>query len=119
LHAWVLVSAFWLTRAVGLVVLLGALGVGFSFTLALVFLCATSAAAALPVGPGGTATQAAAGSAVLIASGVGVSDAFAAAVAVQALGIVVGGSILVFATAWSTGSRLLPRNHPAPALVAG
>jgi uncharacterized membrane protein YbhN (UPF0104 family) len=119
LQAWVLVSAFWLTRAVGLVVLLGALGVGFSFTLALVFLCATSAAAALPVGPGGTATQSAAGSAVLIASGVGASDAFAAAVAVQALGIVVGGSILVFATAWSTGSRLLPRNHPAPALVAG
>ena len=34
--------------------LLGALGVGFSFTLALLFLCASSAAAALPVGPGGT-----------------------------------------------------------------
>lgn len=118
-QAWVLVSACWLTRAVGLLVLLGALGVGFSFTLALVFLCATSVAALLPVGPGGTATQAAAGTAVLMASGVGASQAFAAVVAVQALGIVVGGSILVFATAWSMGSRLLPRNQPAPAVVTG
>jgi hypothetical protein len=118
-EAWVLLSAVWLTRAVGVLVLLGALGVGFSFTLALVFLCATSAAAVLPVGPGGTATQAAAGAAVLIASGVGVSDALAAAVAVQVLGVLVGGSVLVFATAWSTGSRMLPRNQPSPAVVTG
>jgi uncharacterized membrane protein YbhN (UPF0104 family) len=118
-QAWALVSACWLTRAVGLLVLLGALGVGFSFTLALFFLCATSAAAALPFGPGGTATQAGAGAAVLMASGVGLSDSVAAAVAVQALGIIVGGSILVVAAAWQTGSRMLPRNHPASAAVPG
>jgi uncharacterized membrane protein YbhN (UPF0104 family) len=116
-QAWALVSACWLTRAVGLVVLLGALGVGFSLTLAIVFLCATSAAAALPFGPGGTATQAGAGAAVLIASGVGVSDAVAAAIAVQALGIIVGGSILVFAAAWRTGSRVLPRHVAAHTAV--
>ena len=84
---------------------LGALGVGYSFTLALLFLCATSAASALPLGPGAIATQAGAGAAVLIASGVGVSDAVGVALAVQAVGMVVGGSILVFAAAWSTGCR--------------
>ena len=101
--AWALVSAYWVTRALGLVLVLGALGVGFSFTLALLFLCATSAASALPVGPGAIATQAGAGAAVLIASGVGLSDAVGVALAVQAVGMVVGGSILVFAAAWRTG----------------
>ena len=103
--AWALVSAYWVTRAMGLVLVLGAFGVGFSFTLALLFLCATSAASALPVGPGAIATQAGAGAAVLIASGVGVPDAVSVALAVQAIGMVVGGSILLFATAWRTGYR--------------
>ena len=104
-RAWALVSAYWVTRSMGLVLVLGALGVGYSFTLALLFLCATSAASALPLGPGAIATQAGAGAAVLIASGVGVSDAVGVALAVQAVGMVVGGSILVFAAAWSTGCR--------------
>jgi Lysylphosphatidylglycerol synthase TM region len=98
-QAWALVSACWLTRALGVLVLLGALGTGFSFTLALLFLCASSAAAALPVGPGGTAMQAGAGAAVLIASGVGVSEAVAVAVAVHTLGMLVGGSIFLYAAA--------------------
>ena len=117
-QAWALVTACWLTRALGVVVLLGALGAGYSFTLALLFLCATSAAAALPIGPGGTATQAGAGVVVLTASGVGFSDAIATAVAVQALGIVVGGSIFVFAAAWRTGVRVMPRLHPATSAAA-
>ena len=108
LEAWALVSACWLTRAVGLWVLFGALGLGFSLTLALLFLCASSAAAALPVGPGGTATQAGAGAAALIASGVGVGEAVGAAVASQAVGILVGGSIFLLATAWRTSLRLTP-----------
>jgi hypothetical protein len=115
--SWILVSACWLTRALGLLVLLGALGVGYSFTLALLYLCASSAAAALPFGPGGTATQAGAGAAVLIASGVGVSEAVGVAVAVQLLGILVGGSIFLCAAAWRTGSRLALRNQPAPGAV--
>ncbi len=110
--AWVMVSANWLTRAVGLVVLLGALGVGFSFTLALLFLCATSAAAALPVGPGGTATQAGAGAAVLIASGIGVTEAVGATLAIHAVGILVGGLIFVSATAWRAGLQLRLRHQP-------
>lgn len=117
--SWGLVSACWITRTLGLVLLLGALGVGFSFTLALLFLCATSAAAALPVGPGGTATQLGAGSAMLVASGVGVPDAVGVAVAVQAVAILVGGSILLSATAWRTGVRLSGRNRTAPSLATG
>ena len=115
--AWAFVSACWLTRAAGLVVLLGALGVGFSFTLALLFLCASSAAAALPIGPGGTATQAGAGAAVLIASGVGISEAVGVAVAVQLVGILVGGSIFLSAAAWRIGSGLTVRSQPTPATV--
>jgi uncharacterized membrane protein YbhN (UPF0104 family) len=112
--AWGFVSACWLTRVLGLVVLFGALGVGFSFTLALLFLCASSAAAALPLGPGGTATQAGAGAAVLIASGVGVSEAAGLAVASHVLAILVGGSIFVGASAWRTGLRLAPRYRARP-----
>ena len=112
--AWAFVSACWLTRVFGVVLLFGALGVGFSFTLALLFLCASSAAAALPLGPGGTATQAGAGAAVLIASGVGVSEAVGVAAASHVLGIIVGGSIFVVASAWRTGVRLTPRYRVLP-----
>jgi hypothetical protein len=115
-EAWALVSACWLTRAVGLCLLFGALGLGFSLTLALVFLCATGAAAALPIGPGGTATQAGAGAAALIASGVGVSESVGAAVASQVLGIVVGASIFLFATAWRTSLRFTPPYRPVSAM---
>jgi hypothetical protein len=117
--SWALVSACWVTRAGGLVVLLGALGVGFSISLALLYLCASSAAAALPIGPGGTATQASAGAAVLIASGVGTPEAVGVAVAVQLVGILVGGSIFLSAAAWRTGLRLAHAEHtaPAPALI--
>lgn len=107
--AWVLVSAGWMTRVVALLLLLGALGVGFSLPLALLFLCASSAAAALPLGPGGATTQAGAGAAVLIASGAGVPEAVGVAVTVQALAVLVGGSILVFATAWRASVRIAPR----------
>jgi uncharacterized membrane protein YbhN (UPF0104 family) len=116
-HAWVLLSANWLARTVGLLLLLGALGVGFSLPLALIFLCASSAAAALPVGPGSAATQAGAGAAVLIASGVGAPEAVGVAVAVQALGVLAGGSILLFATAWRTSLRLAPRFRRAQPAV--
>lgn len=116
-RSWALVSACWLTRAAGLLVLLGALGIGYSITLALLFLCATSAAAALPIGLGGAANQAGAGAAVLIASGAGVSEAVGVAVAVQAVGIVVGGSIFVLAAGWRTGLRVVPRLQPAPSAV--
>jgi len=117
LQAWALVSASWLTRAVGLLLLLGALGVGFSPALALFFLCASSAATALPIGPGGTATQVGAGTAVLIASGVSASQAVGVALAVQGMALLVGGSIFLFATAWRIALRLAPRYRLVTALA--
>jgi uncharacterized membrane protein YbhN (UPF0104 family) len=105
-EAWALVSACWLLRAVALFLLLGTLGVGFSFPLALLFLCAGAAAAALPIGPAGAATQVGASGAALIASGVGASQALAVAVSIAALGILSGGAILLFAVAWRTGLSL-------------
>jgi uncharacterized membrane protein YbhN (UPF0104 family) len=113
LQAWALVSACWLVRGVALFLLLGTLGVGFSFPLALLFLCAGAAAAALPIGPAGAATQAGAGTAALIASGVGASHALAVSISVGALGVFTGGAILLFAVAWSTGRSLAPRSGRA------
>jgi uncharacterized membrane protein YbhN (UPF0104 family) len=105
-EAWALVSACWLVRAIALFLLLGTLGVGFSFPLALLFLCAGAAAAALPIGPAGAATQVGASGAALIASGVGASQALAVAISVGALGIFSGAAILLFAVAWRTGLSL-------------
>jgi uncharacterized membrane protein YbhN (UPF0104 family) len=105
-HAWALVSACWVVRAVALFLLLGALGVGFSFPLALLFLCAGAAAAALPVGPAGVATQAGASAAVLVAAGVGTSEAVSVALASSALGVLAGGAIFLFAALWRAGLRL-------------
>ena len=113
LQAWAFVSACWLVRAVALFLLLGTLGVGFSFPLALLFLCAGAAAAALPVGPAGAATQVGASGAALIASGVGASQALVVAVSVGALGVLSGGAILLFAVAWRTGLSLVPTRAPA------
>ena len=107
-QAWALVSACWLVRAVALFLLLGALGIGYSFPLALLFLCAGAAAAALPIGPAGAATQVGAGAASLIASGVGASQALGVAVSVAALGVFSGTAILLLAVAWRTGRSLVP-----------
>ena len=107
-QAWALVSACWVVRAVALFVLLGALGVGYSFPLALFFLCAGAAAAALPIGPAGTATQVGAGTGALLASGVGASQALSVAVSVGALGVLSGTAVLLFAVAWRTGVSFVP-----------
>jgi hypothetical protein len=107
-EAWALVSACWLVRALALFLLLGTLGIGFSFRLALLFLCAGAAAAALPIGPAGAATRVGAGAAALIASGLGASEALAASVAVGTLGVLCGTAILVAAVVWRTGLSLVP-----------
>jgi uncharacterized membrane protein YbhN (UPF0104 family) len=109
IEAWALVSACWLVRAVAVFLLLGTLGIGFSFPLALLFLCAGAAAAALPIGPAGAATQVGAGTAALVASGVGASKALATAVSVGVLGVLSGIAVLAFVVVWRTGVSLLPR----------
>jgi len=110
--AWALVSVSWLVRAVALLLLLGALGAGFSFALAVVYLSAGAAAGALPIGPAG-ATKAGAGAAALIASGVGASQALDVAVAGQALGVLGGVAILLYAAAWRIHLRLTPTRAAA------
>jgi uncharacterized membrane protein YbhN (UPF0104 family) len=112
-QAWMLVSACWLVRAAALFLLLGALGIGYSFPLALLFLCAGAAAAALPIGPAGAATQVGAGTGALLASGVGASQALSVAVSVGTLGILSGTVILLFAVAWRTGVSLVPTRAAA------
>ena len=104
-EAWALVLASWVTRAVALFLLLGALGLGLSIPLAIVFLCAGAASAALPVAPAGAATQAGAGAAILIASGVRASKAIGFAAAAQSLVVLAGAAILLFAIAWQVGRR--------------
>jgi hypothetical protein len=105
-HAWVLVLASWLTRAFGLFLLLHALGFALSLPLAIAFLCAAAASGALPIAPAGAATQAGAGAAILIASGVGTANAVSFAVGAQALVILAGAAVLVFAALWHGGKRL-------------
>jgi Lysylphosphatidylglycerol synthase TM region len=112
-QAWAFVFGCWLVRGVACFIMLGTLGLGYSFPLALLFLCAGAAAAALPVGPAGAATQAAAGTAALAAAGVGASQALAASVSVGALGVFSGAAVLFFAFAWRAGRLLLPARTAA------
>jgi uncharacterized membrane protein YbhN (UPF0104 family) len=107
IQAWAFVFACWLVRGVAFFILLGTLGLSYSFPLALLFLCAGAAAAALPIGPAGAATQAGAGTAALAAAGIGTSQALAASVSVGALGVFSGAAVLLFAIAWRTGQTLL------------
>lgn len=106
-HAWAIVSASWVVRALALYVLLGALGLGHSFPLALLFLTASAGAAVLPVGPAGAATQVGAGAAVLAAAGVPVSQAIAFGLAAQALIVLAGAAVVVLAGAWEARLRLV------------
>lgn len=107
--AAVFISLSWLVRAVGLLLLLGALGVGLSLPLALLFLCAAAASGALPVAPAGAATQAGAGAAVLVAAGLSTTQAIGFAVAAQVLVILAGAAVLLGALAWSGGRVLVGR----------
>jgi uncharacterized membrane protein YbhN (UPF0104 family) len=108
-EAWGLVSACWIVRAVAFFLLLGALGVGYSISLALLFLCAGAAAAALPLGLAGAATQAGAGGAALATTGVGASEALHVAVSIGVLGVLTGTAVLLAAILWRSGTTLLPR----------
>ncbi len=107
-QALLLVAAAWALRAVGLFVLLHALGVSHSFLLALLFLCASAASAALPVAPAGAATQAGAGAAALALAGVGTSQAVAFALSAQSLFVVAGAAVLAAASAWEVARRYRP-----------
>ncbi|MGH3002494.1 MAG: lysylphosphatidylglycerol synthase domain-containing protein [Gaiellaceae bacterium] len=106
--AWALVAASWVTRAVGIFLLLEALGFGVSFTLAASYLAAGAASAALPISPAGAATQAGVGAAVLASAGVAGEQAVAFSVAAQALTILAGATVVVFAGILHALTRLRP-----------
>ena len=115
-EAWkalVLVLASWITRAVAVLFLLMALGVSISLPLAIAFLVVAAASGALPVAPAGAATQAGAGAAILIASGVSTAHAVAFAIAAQALLVLAGCAVFVFAALWQGGRRLALSRAPA------
>lgn len=112
-QAWLLISVSWALRGLAVFVLLNALAIGGSFTLALAFLCASAASAALPIAPAGAATQAGAGAAILIIAGIPKADAVAFAVAAQGLVILVGAVVVAAAGIWALVARL----RPAPILT--
>jgi hypothetical protein len=68
--AWLFLLGCWTTRASGSMLLLAALGAGFSPVLALVVLCLAAAAALIPVTSGGAIANVSATAAVLLALGV-------------------------------------------------
>ena len=104
-QAWFLISVSWALRGLAVFVLLNALAVGGSFTLALAFLCASAASAALPIAPAGAATQAGAGAAILIVGGIPKGEALAFAVATQGLIIFVGAVLVAAAGLWALVAR--------------
>ena len=70
LLAWLFLLGCWTTRATGSMLLLAALGAGFSPTIALVVLCLAAAASLIPVTSGGAIANVGATAAVLLALGV-------------------------------------------------
>jgi uncharacterized membrane protein YbhN (UPF0104 family) len=104
-YAWVGVALSWSLRAVGIFVLLAALGLGTDFSLALAFLCGSAASAVLPVAPAGAATQVGAGAAILVASGVHAEQAVAFGIAAQGLAIGVGAGFVLAMAAWHFAPR--------------
>jgi Lysylphosphatidylglycerol synthase TM region len=107
----------WVVRAVGLYLLLAAMGMSLSFPLAIGFLCASAAASALPIAPAaGAAAQAGGGAALLIASGVPTNTAVGFAISAQALVIFAGIAVLVVAMVAHGAERLLARRARLAAL---
>jgi hypothetical protein len=107
------ISIAWALRATAVFLLLDALSMKGSFTLALAFLCASAASAALPIAPAGAATQAGAGAAILIASGVHAGDAIAFSVAAQMLVVGTGAIVMLALAAWQVVGRMHLRSRTA------
>jgi hypothetical protein len=105
-QAWVLIFTSWLVRVAALVLLLNTLGLGFSIPLAIMFVCAGAASAAIPIGPAGAATQVGAGATLLVVAGVEFSQALGFALAAQALMVLSGAAVFLFAVAWRSAVGL-------------
>ncbi len=100
----------WVVRALGLYLLLAAMGMSLSFPLAIGFLCASAAASALPIAPAaGAAAQAGGGAALLIASGIGTDAAVDFAISAQALVIFAGVAVVLIAMGCHAAERAVAR----------
>ena len=104
------IFASWVTRAVGLYLLLAAMGMSLSFPLAIGFLCASAAASALPIAPAaGAAAQAGGGAALLVASGIPTAEAVDFAISAQALVIFAGAAVVLVAMGSHAANRFMAR----------
>jgi hypothetical protein len=105
--AWFFLLGCWTTRAVGSTLLLAALGVGFSATMALIVLCLSAAAALIPITSGGAIANVGATAAVLLALGVHSAQAvnFGLASGLLLCGTAVAAALVGVATSLAFGHR--------------
>jgi hypothetical protein len=105
--AWFFLLGCWTSRALGSTLLLAALGVGFSPTLALVVLCLSAAASLIPIASGGAVANVGATAAVLLALGVHSEQAinFGLASGILLCGTAAAAAIVGLATSLATGLR--------------
>jgi hypothetical protein len=113
LLAWMFLLGCWTTRATGSLLLLAALGAGFSPTIALVVLCLAAAAALIPVTSGGAVANVGATAAVLLALGVHRQEAINFGLA---SGLLLCASAAAAAAVGLAASLALSRRAPAAAL---
>jgi hypothetical protein len=105
--AWFFLLGCWSTRAFGSTLLLAALGVGFSPTLALVVLCFSAAASLIPIASGGAVANVGATAAVLLALGVhsGPAINFGLASGLLLCGTAAAAAVVGLATSLAFGAR--------------
>jgi Lysylphosphatidylglycerol synthase TM region len=108
--AWFFLLGCWSTRALGSTLLLAALGVGFSPTLALVVLCFSAAASLIPIASGGAVANVGATAAVLLALGVhsGPAINFGLASGLLLCGTAAAAAVVGLATSLVLGRRARP-----------
>jgi hypothetical protein len=105
--AWFFLLCCWSSRALGSTLLLAALGVGFSPTLALVVLCLAAAASLIPIASGGAIANVSATAAVLLALGVHKDQAinFGLASGLLLCATAASAAIVGLATSFAIGRR--------------
>jgi hypothetical protein len=113
ISAWFFLLGCWSTRAFGSTLLLAALGVGFSPTLALIVLCFSAAASLIPIASGGAVANVGATAAVLLALGVHSGQAinFGLASGLLLCGTAAAAAVVGLATSLAFGVRA--RSLPA------
>ncbi len=103
----------WTTRAVGSALLLSALGLSFSPTIALCVLCLSAAAGVIPITAGGVVANAGATAAILLTLGVGKDIAINFSLASGLLIVTSASAAAVSGVALSLATRALARWRPA------